>query len=185
MVAVGGVPVLAGGLAVARAWPARSQATAGSQPVGADAYAPLELYNGSWDSKTIGAKPASPVHLTNHCAKTGVFFACEQVVDGKSEDLVVFLPTGATAGTQHYRTQALSAGADKPGDWGELAITGDRWVYSGHGSDKGVTTYWRTINKFSGPDRIHFETQRSKDGQTWETTQQGDEQRGSRTGDGH
>jgi hypothetical protein len=42
--------------------------------------------------------------LVNHCAKTGVFFACEQVVDGKTADLVVFLPRGATGGTQHYRT---------------------------------------------------------------------------------
>jgi hypothetical protein len=165
--------------------PVLSQAADGSQPIGSESYAPLQLYNGSWDSKPSGANPGPLVHLVNHCAKTGVFFSCEQVVDGKTADLVVFLPKGAAGGAQHYRTQGLSVGADKPGDWGELAITGDRWVYSGHGMDKGTTTYWRTINTFSGPDHIHFEIQSSKDGQTWQTTQQGDEQRvpGSGAGD--
>ena len=35
----------------------------------------------------------------------------------------------------------------------------------------------RTVNTFSGPDFIHFETQTSSDGETWTTTKSGDERR--------
>ena len=58
----------------------------------ADPYAPLQLYAGKW---AVRDSAAGSHAIDNHCARTGVFFACEQVVDGKAEDLVVFLPTGA------------------------------------------------------------------------------------------
>ena len=141
------------------------------------AYVLLELYNGSWESVAGGGANAKPVHLTNHCARTGRFFVCEQVVDGESKALVVFLPLGASGTTQNYLTQGLMVTAGKPGDWNRLEITGDRWVYSSEGEENGAKVYWRTVNTFSGPDKIHFEIQRSADAKTWQTTMSGDERR--------
>jgi hypothetical protein len=152
-------------------------ASAPSPTAAGDAYAPLQLYDGSWDAETSGAKESAPMHISNHCTKTGVFFVCEQVINGKSEDLVVFLPTGASGATQHYRTMGLRVNADKPGDWGNLEISGERWIYSSEDTENGAKVYWRTVNVFSGKDKIHFEIQRSAEGKTWETKSSGDERR--------
>jgi hypothetical protein len=60
-------------------------------PVADDPYAPLKLYDGKWDSTTtIG--PKEVIRIENHCARTGLFFVCEQAVNGKTEALTVFLP---------------------------------------------------------------------------------------------
>ncbi len=158
-------------VSLAMAQGAQPQASAPSD----EAYVPLRLYDGSWQMTPADGK--SPVvHIVNHCAKTGVFFVCEQVIDGKSMDLVVFQPTGAAGKTLQYKTAGLPI-ADKPSDWSLLEITGDRWVYSGDGTDNGVKVYWRTVNVFSGPDKIHFEVQRSTDLKTWDTKQSGEEAR--------
>jgi hypothetical protein len=56
-----------------------------------DPYAPLALYDGTWDSTTtIGEKES--VRIENHCARTGLFFVCEQMLKGKTGSLAVFLP---------------------------------------------------------------------------------------------
>lgn len=141
-----------------------------------DAYTPLRLYDGGWESTVSIPEPAKTTRLVNHCERTGLFFVCEQVIDGVSKDLVVFLPIDSSGATLHYRTNGLSADATAPGDWGNLEITGERWVYSGESKD-GSKVRWRTINVFSGPDHIHFEIQRSADGHTWQTTRAGDERR--------
>ncbi len=153
-------------------------------PVGAagaaqadDPYAPLKLYAGAW---TVASSDGKATHLENHCARTGLFYACEQVVNGKPAALVVFLPQGRTAEGQTYRTQALTADAAAPHPWYHLAIDGDRWVYAaGPAGDKDHPLRERTLNQFLGPDRIHFDIQTSKDGKTWITTLSGDERRGS------
>jgi hypothetical protein len=142
-----------------------------------DPYAALRLYDGKWDLVPADSTQ-KPTHLVNHCAKTGSFFACEQVVDGKSVALVVFLPLENTGGNgQEYRTDALLADASAPGDWSTLTIVGSRWVYAWEDRKDGKKTYWRNINVFSGPDAIHFEIQRSDDGAAWTTRQSGDERR--------
>ncbi len=147
--------------------------------VAADPYAPLRLYEGRWDAVTSGGdKPADTVHIENHCAKAGEFFTCNQVINGKSAALVVFLPLHALEnGGYAYHNQALRAEGDGPGTWGNLEIVGDRWVYSSDETDKGKKIYWRTVNVFSGPDKIHFEIQRSEDGAKWDTTMSGNEAR--------
>lgn len=144
-----------------------------------DPYAPLRLYDGKWDAVTANAdKPGETVHLENRCAKAGDFFACNQVVNGKSAALVVFLPLHALEnGGYAYHNQALRPDADGPGKWGNLEIVGDRWVYSNEEIDKDKKIYWRTVNVFSGPDKIHFEIQRSEDGTKWGTTMSGNEAR--------
>jgi hypothetical protein len=64
--------------------------------VDSDPYAPLKLYDGSWEVKVSLPEPKTD-HLENHCARTGLFYACEQVANGKTGALVVFLPVGKTS----------------------------------------------------------------------------------------
>lgn len=132
-----------------------------------DPYAPLQLYAGKWSVRdSAGGSHA----IDNHCARTGLFFVCEQVVDGKPGALVVFLPTGAERAGLTYRNIALTAEGKGSPAWGPLVIQGDRWTYGGGDGE-------RTLNRFSGPDHIHFDVQSSKDGKTWTTTLSGEESR--------
>jgi len=142
-----------------------------------DPYAPLKLYDGKWDSTTtIGEKEV--VHLENHCARTGLFFVCEQTVNGKPEVLVVFLPVAKTAsGGEEYKTNGLAADASLAGAWNNLSIEADRWVYSWEDAGGAKKVLWRNVNQFSGTDKIHFEIQRSDDGASWKTVRAGDELR--------
>jgi len=140
------------------------------------AYTPLKLYDGKWEvSPTADEK--EPSRFENHCARTGLFFVCEQVVPGKPGALVVFLPVGKTAAGYEYRNTALVAGSAPGGEWGKLTIEGSRWVYSWEGDDNGKKIQWRNVNTFTGSDQIHFEIARSEDGQTWKTVRGGDEHR--------
>lgn len=144
-----------------------------------DPYASLRLYEGKWDLLPAKSdKPGDPVHIENHCANVGEFFACNQFVNGKNMALVIFLPSHSLEnGGYAYRNQALRVEGDNAGAWSNLEITGDRWVYASEESDKGKKTFWQTINVFSGHDKIHFEVQRSEDGVKWATTMSGDEAR--------
>jgi hypothetical protein len=161
----------------AQASPAGAAAKANS--LASDPYAPLRLYDGKWDLVPASdGKPAEAVHIENHCAKVGDFFACNQFVNGKNMALVVFLPSHPLEnGGYAYRNQALGVEGDAPSRWGKVEIAGDRWAYSSDETDKGKKTYWQTINLFSGPDKIHFEVQKSDDGIKWTTTMSGDEAR--------
>jgi hypothetical protein len=144
-----------------------------------DPYAPLRLYEGKWDVvPTSGDKPAETVHVENHCAKAGEFFTCNQFVNGKNMALVVFLPLHSLEnGGYAYHNQALGVEGGGSGSWGNLEIAGDRWLYSSDETDNGKKIYHRIINVFSGPDKAHFEVQRSEDGIKWATTTSGDEAR--------
>lgn len=144
-----------------------------------DPYVLLRLYDGKWNLVFAnGQKPGEAVHLENHCAKAGEFFACNQIVNGKNTALVIFLPLHPLEnGGYAYRNQAVRVEGDAPSTWGNLEIVGDRLVYSSDSTDKGKKTYWRTTNVFSGHDKIHFEAQHSDDGANWTTDMSGDEAR--------
>jgi hypothetical protein len=99
-------------------------AGAAGQNASGDPYAPLRLYEGSWEVH-VTAPAKKTDKIVNHCAKTGTFFSCEQEVNGKTTALVVFLPTGkTTSGAQEYRMQALQPDASAPQDWSQLVIDG-------------------------------------------------------------
>lgn len=135
-----------------------------------DAYTPLELYNGGWRVQKAGAAPDT---LVNHCARTGFYYMCEQVVNGKTSALVVFVPADAPG--KYHSTVVLPSGeANGPGD---LTIDGNRWVYIGKSVDGNKTTWFRTTNIFTGKDHIHFEQAQSTDGTHWTTGRSGDEDR--------
>ena len=143
-----------------------------SLPVSAsrDPYSPLKLYNGSW---TLTMAGSSPKTITNHCNLVGKFFTCEQSVNHEVALLLIFIPKDAAG---HYYTQSVTPDGKAAGR-GALEIDGNRWTYSSSSTENGATTSYRTINVFSGTDRIHFEQQESKDGASWETKLSGDEVR--------
>lgn len=144
-----------------------------SHPV-ADPYAPLRLYQGSWRvtprDLAVGTKPDI---LENQCALIGKFFGCQQTVNGKIGALIIFIPTDQPG---HYFTQAVM-----PEGWargrGELEIENEHWTYSSKEEENGKTTYYRTVNVFSGKNHIHFELQDSTDGKNFTTRKSGDEER--------
>jgi hypothetical protein len=142
-----------------------------------DSYAALKLYDGKWEVK-MNVQPATIGELENHCAQTGLFFVCEQKLNGESAALIVFLPKGKTAsGALEYRTQVLLPDASKAGEWSSLVIDGDTWVYKSETGDAKKPKHLRTTNRFTGKDKIHFEVENSEDGTTWKTQITGDETR--------
>jgi len=138
-----------------------------------DPYAPLKLYEGRWS--VVSDQDGKTTAVENHCARTGLFFACEQVVNGESAAIIVFLPHGRTADGQTYRTQTLTASADAPRPWYTLTIDGEQWTYAPDTGGKPGRE--RTLNQFTGPDKIHFDVQNSTDGKTWTTKMSGEERR--------
>lgn len=137
-------------------------------------YAPLWLYNGSWKvTKKDLAAGAKPDELLNQCALVGKYFTCQQTVNGVPSELLVFLPA-KTAG-QYYTQSIMPDG--RAGGRGDLGIDGDKWIYLSNWNQGGKTTFYRTINVFSGKDRIHFEQQESTNNKDWSTTGSGDEVR--------
>lgn len=169
---MGSINRVAGGLAVMFIAAVGPSAQAAAPP---DPYEALKRFDGVWRVTTSGGRTRT---IENHCARTGLFFVCEQVVGGETAALVVFLPKGRKESGETYRIQTLTAAGDAPRAWRQLTIEGDRWTYGDLEGAKGKGRRERVINTFSGPDYIHFETQVSTDGETWTTTRSGDENRG-------
>jgi hypothetical protein len=145
-----------------------SPALAGEAPD----YAPLMLYQGGW--VTTPPDGGKTVRLDNACGRIGALYGCEQTVDGKPGGWILFVPAAERGRwkTQHITPDGGSS--DKPGD---LAIDGELWTYMGDHEENGVKIWTRVINRFSGPDHIHFEIARSTDGSTWTVLRAGDEAR--------
>jgi hypothetical protein len=137
-------------------------------------YAPLRLYAGSWrvarKNLPAGAKPDE---LTNQCAQLGKYFACQQTVNGAVSALLIFIPTDQPG---HYFTQTVTPQGRATGR-GDLEISGDHWVYSSVWDEGGKSTFYRTLNDFTGHDHIHFEQQESSNRKDWTTKNSGDEVR--------
>jgi hypothetical protein len=137
-------------------------------------YTPLWLYNGSWRVTRKDLAPgAKPDELTNQCALVGKYFACQQAVNGTPGALLIFIPR-AEAG--YYYTQNIRPDgfASRRGD---LRIEGNVWTYSSAWDQGGTTTYYKTVNTFTGRNRIHFEQLESKNNKDWKATNSGDEVR--------
>jgi len=56
-----------------------------------DPYAALQVYDGVW--RVRSGPDGAPQRTENHCARTGMFFRCEQMVGGST---VVLGPAGVT-----------------------------------------------------------------------------------------
>jgi hypothetical protein len=149
--------------------------TAAAQAFPDSVYAPLWNYNGTW-KVTIQGKP--PDTLINHCARTGLFFACEQNVNGSSGALVVFVPIDTEG---HYRTNPITKDGTAIGP-GDLEIKSNHWTYIGKSEENGKTTWYRTTNDFTDDSHIHFEQSQSTDKIHWEVQRTGDEVRTDKGG---
>lgn len=134
-------------------------------------YAPLWLYNGSW--QVTRNKSASPEQLVNQCTVIGTYFACQQTVNGSPSELLIFVPAKAAG---KYFTQSVNPDG-RAGGRGELDISGDKWVFSSTWDAGGRTVYYRTTNTFSGKDHIHFEQSESGNNRDWTVKATGDEVR--------
>ena len=134
----------------------------------------MRLYEGTWlVSKKNQPPGAKPDELTNQCALVGKYFTCAQTVNGQPSELLVFIPTAAPGS---YNTQSVMPDGRAAGR-GSLEISGNIWTFSSSWNQGGRTTYYKTVNTFSGKDRIHFEQQESMDRNDWKTTNSGDEAR--------
>jgi hypothetical protein len=137
-------------------------------------YAPLWLYQGTWQvSRSDLAAGGKPDELKNQCALLGKYFACQQTINGQQGALVIFIPASGAGQyyTQFVRLEGVASGR------GNLEIAGDRWTYTSTRDASGETLYYRTINVFTGKNRIHFESAESGDGKNWKVTGSGDEVR--------
>jgi len=142
--------------------------TASTQTFPDSVYTPLWNYNGTW-KVSIQGKP--PDTLINHCARTGLFFACEQNVNGNPAALVVFVPIDNDG---HYRSSPITKDGTPIGS-GDLEIKGNHWTFLGKSEENGKTTWYRTINDFTDDSHIHFEQSQSTDKINWEVQRTGDE----------
>ena len=143
--------------------------------------AAIFVYNGAWTVTSPGtmAGPGKPDHLVNTCRLTGSFYACEQVVNGKTMALVLFV---AADKPDHFYTQPILPDGHAIGR-GDLVIVheakGDHWTFTSKNVEADKTIRYRTENYFSGVDKIHFEQFESADGVKWEMKNSGDEQHGN------
>jgi hypothetical protein len=136
-----------------------------------NAYTPLWLYNGTWQ---VTRKDSSkPDELVNQCALVGIYFACQQTVNGTPSELLIFLPA-KTPGK--YFTQSVNP-EGRAGGRGDLEIAGNKWVFSSTWDAGGRTVYYRTTNVFTGKDHIHFEQAESGNNRDWTVKMTGDEAR--------
>ena len=127
-----------------------------------DPYDALKAMDGHW-SVTTGMGRTETVD--NACSRTGLFFVCEETVQGKATALVVFRPKDREEGKLAYRVQTLTAGADRPGPWKDLVIDGATWTISDAEHPGGRKS--RTVITHSGPDYMHVEVQAEGKDDAW------------------
>ena len=151
--------------------------TAAAAPVGLDAVA---AYAGTWKTEirhrdTPYGKAGSESHvLRNDCWRSAGFYACDQIVDGKSAALLVFLYDAATGAYSSYPIPAAGAPEVHPG---RLLIDGPVWTFPWDSVEDGKTVHFRVVNTWSSPDRIEFRQEYSADGVHWTLIADGDETR--------
>lgn len=135
------------------------------------AFTPLRLYQGAWQVTRSDAP--KPEKLVNQCSEIGHYFACQQTVNGVPGNLLVIVPTDQAG---KYHTQVIEPSGIATG-LNDLSIDGDRWSFYSRWNQGDKTTYYRTINVFSGKNHIHFEQDESPDGKKWTTKGSGEEVR--------
>jgi hypothetical protein len=137
----------------------------GARAASPDAYEALKAMDGHW---TVTAGGGRTREVDNSCARTGLFFVCEQSVAGKPAALVVFRPMHGEERKLTYRVQTLTAGGDKLGPWRELTIDDDTWTYADL-EKSGQGRRQRTVITHSGPDYMHVEVQAEAKDDDWKT----------------
>lgn len=145
-----------------------SIAAAAAQPGPKPEFNALSGYEGTW-RVTVGKEP--PSTLANKCSALGQYFACSQTVNGAESGLLVFI---ASATPGHFLTQTIRPDGRATG-LDQLDTAGNVWTFSSRRDEYGHTTYYRTVNTFSGKNHIHFESAHSSNNKDWTVDRSGDE----------
>ncbi len=132
-------------------------------------FAPLWAYNGQWKIESGGKSQV----LVNQCALNGHYFTCQQSVNGAVSELLVIVSSGSSG---HFSTQSILPDG-RAGGKGGLEVSGNLWTFTSSWNQGGRSTFYKTINTFSGQTKIHFEQQESSNNSDWKTTKTGDEVR--------
>ncbi|HEY5288689.1 MAG TPA: hypothetical protein VIJ59_01520 [Caulobacteraceae bacterium] len=133
---------------------------------GTDVYDALKAMDGHWIATTAKGRTQT---IDNSCARTGLFFVCEQAVAGTPAAIVIFLPKGHEEGKLTFRTQTLTAGGDRPGPWKDLTIEDGTWTYTELDHPVGPMHKRRTVVTHSGPNYMRAEVQTELKGGNWIT----------------
>lgn len=138
----------------------------------------LNVFAGTWKSDaenydTIYSKAGTlSSTLVNQCWKAGVFFVCNQSVNGVSRVLLAFSYKG---GDTYYVSYVPSDSGHAIS--GTLIIAGGVWTYPGQQHNLGQTTYFRTVDIFEDTDNIDFREEFSNDNEHWTLMSKGHETR--------
>jgi hypothetical protein len=138
------------------------------------AYKPLWTYQGTWLVTHAGASAAKPDRLVNDCALVGLYFTCQQSVDGKTGGLLIIIPADSAG---HYYTQTVMPEGRATGR-DDLEISGNKWTFTSRRLEYGKSKYYRSIYTFADHNHIHFEQAQSADGTHWTAKASGDQVRG-------
>lgn len=143
---------------------------ASPQPAAKPDFGPLTVYEGTW---RVTIANQAPETLMNKCAALGIYFACSQNVNGAESGLLIFIPSGAAG---HYLTQSIRPDGRATG-LDQMQIGGNVWTFMSRRDEYGKTTFYRTLNTFSGKNHIHFESGHSSDQKNWTVDRSGDDTR--------
>jgi hypothetical protein len=135
-------------------------------------YQPLWAHQGAWLVARAG-NGVKPYRLVNDCALVGIYFVCQQSVDGKPGGLLIVIPADSPG---HYYTQTIMPEGRATGR-DDLEISGNQWTFTSRRLEYGKSKYYRTVNTFTDRNTIHFEQAQSTDGDHWTVTGSGDEAR--------
>jgi len=139
----------------------------------------IAAYKGAWQIEIENYKTAfseagkESTSLQNDCWSSAGFYACDQIVNGKSSALLVFTYDEKT---DMYGTYAIPAGGGNA-NHGTLLIRGNVWTYPWEQTENGHTTYFRVVNVFTAPDTIEFRREFSTDKQHWTAMAKGIEKK--------
>jgi hypothetical protein len=143
-----------------------------------DPFAPLTIYNGAWtvhaEHPWSGAAPGTPDHLTSHCQRFTLYFACEQTVNGKPQALLVYTATNSPGklNCRLINPDGLAGGR------GDLTLDGNHFTYLDKPPPPLKGNWSRVENFILDHDHIRFEEYESADeGKTWTKTNSGTETR--------
>lgn len=138
---------------------------------GSNPYAPLRVYQGTWQvTHSGGAAATKPYTLVDQCAELGKYYACGQTVNGSAGSLIIFI----THGANRFVTQTIMPDGRAGGEV-ILDLSGDTWTYSSRRDEYGKTTFYRNVNVFTGRTKIHYVNEHSADQKNWTVDEEGDE----------
>ncbi|GAC1391910.1 MAG: hypothetical protein NVSMB31_09590 [Vulcanimicrobiaceae bacterium] len=150
-------------------------ALVGAAPPSDDDLGKIAVYAGTWNTSIehfatkYSKARVDSASVTNACWRSNDYYACNQIVGGKSAALIVY--TYDTAG-KVYHTHAVPKDGS-PAQGGELRIVGNTWTYPWKDHDGSKTVYIRILNTFRDPATIDFRQEVSLDNAHWTLTAQG------------